>query len=98
MTLSKTLENSRSYGIFSKLWKKARVYHTLSISRGQSPGPSPPPPWIRYCYNYSQLVTHNEQSLLQETLKFVYYLRFNKNSALCKFFVTWQRSLLVIRS
>ena len=33
--LSKNLENSTSYDIFFyKFWKKARVYYTLSISRG----------------------------------------------------------------
>ena len=38
--LSKSLENSLSYGIFYKFCKKARVYYTLSISRGgtQAPG------------------------------------------------------------
>ena len=33
---------------FYEFWKKARVYYTLSISRGggaQAPGP---PPWIRH--------------------------------------------------
>ena len=42
--LSKNLENSTSYDIFYKFWKKARVYYTLSISRGggaQAPGPPP---------------------------------------------------------
>ena len=40
--LSKNLENSTSYDILYKFWKKARVYFTLSISRGgggQAPGP-----------------------------------------------------------
>ena len=55
--LSKNLENSTSYDIIYKIWKKARVYYTLSISRGggQAPGPppggqapGPPPPWIRH--------------------------------------------------
>ena len=42
--LSKNLENSTSYDIFYKFWKKARVYYTLSISRGGGgPGPGPPP-------------------------------------------------------
>ena len=44
--LSKNLENSTSYDIFFyKFGKKARVYYTLSISRGggaQAPGPPPP--------------------------------------------------------
>ena len=41
--LSKSLENSLSYGIFFyKFWKKARVYYTLSISKGGG-GPRPPP-------------------------------------------------------
>ena len=39
--LSKNLENSSSYGIFYKFWEKARVYYTLSISRGKG---RPPPP------------------------------------------------------
>ena len=40
--LSKNLENSLSYGIFFiNFGKKARVYYTLSISRG---GKHPPPP------------------------------------------------------
>ena len=42
--LSKNLENSTSYDIFYKFWKKARVYYTLSISRGGGPGPRAPPP------------------------------------------------------
>ena len=43
--LSKNLENSASYDIFYKFWKKARIYYTLSISKGggaQAPGPPPP--------------------------------------------------------
>ena len=39
--LSKSLGNSLSYGIFYKFWKKARVYYTLSISRGGA-GPRAP--------------------------------------------------------
>ena len=39
----KNLENSLSYGILYKLWKKARVYNTLSMSRVGS-GPRAPPP------------------------------------------------------
>ena len=42
--LSKNLENSTSYDIFYKFWKKARVYYTLSISRGGGRAPGPPPP------------------------------------------------------
>ena len=38
--LSKNLENSTSYDIFYNIWKKARVYYILSISRGaQAPAP-----------------------------------------------------------
>ena len=33
---------------FYKFWKKARVYYTLSISRGG--GQAPGPPWIRHCF------------------------------------------------
>ena len=41
--LSKNLENSTSYDIFFyKFWKKARVYYTLSISRGGAQAPGPP--------------------------------------------------------
>ena len=36
--LSKNLENSPSYDILYKFWKKARVYYTLSISRGGGGG------------------------------------------------------------
>ena len=41
--LIENLENSTSYDIFYKFGKKARVYYTLSISRGgaQAPGPAP---------------------------------------------------------
>ena len=43
--LSKNLENSTSYDIFFYTFgKKARVYYTLSISRGGGPGPRAPPP------------------------------------------------------
>ena len=35
--LSKNLENSPSYDIVYKFWKKARVYYTFSISRGEAP-------------------------------------------------------------
>ena len=42
--LSKSLENSLSYGIFYKFWKKARVYHTLCISRVGGGRPRHPPP------------------------------------------------------
>ena len=35
---------------FYKFGKKARVYYTLSISRGGGPGPRAPP-WIRHCIN-----------------------------------------------
>ena len=41
--LSENLKNSTSYDIFYKFWKKARVYYTLSISRGGQ-APAPPPP------------------------------------------------------
>ena len=35
---------------FYKFLKKARVYYTLSISRGGGgPRPPGPPPWIRHC-------------------------------------------------
>ena len=40
--LSKNLENSPSIDIFLKFWKKARVYHTLSISRWGPRHPGPP--------------------------------------------------------
>ena len=50
--LSKSLEKSTAYMIFFyKFWKKARVYYTLSISRGGGAGPRPPPPWIRHWYH-----------------------------------------------
>ena len=52
--LSKNLENSTSYDIFYKFGKKARVYYTLSISRGGGPGPRAPPPWIRHWYGPPQ--------------------------------------------
>ena len=43
--LSKNLENSTSYDIFFiNFGKKARVYYTLSISRGGGQAPGPPPP------------------------------------------------------
>ena len=42
--LSKNLENLTSYDIFFIIfWKKARVYYTLSISRGGGAGPRAPP-------------------------------------------------------
>ena len=41
--LSKNLEISTSMTFFYKFWKKARVYYTLSISRGGGG------PWIRHC-------------------------------------------------
>ena len=44
--LSKNLENSTSYDIFYKFWKKARVYYTLSISRGGGQAPGPPPGFV----------------------------------------------------
>ena len=50
--LSKNLENSLSYGIVYKFWKKSRVYYTLSISRG----PMPPPPWIRHWKRHTNIV------------------------------------------
>ena len=78
--LSKNLENSTSYDIFFyKLWKKARVYYTLSISRGGGgPRPPGPPPWIRHCtYIYTHvtltsfsmipanmIITHKNRKLL----------------------------------
>ena len=34
---------------FYKFWKKARVYYTLSISRGGG-GRPPGPPWIRIAF------------------------------------------------
>ena len=47
--LSKNLENSTSYDIFFyKFWKKARVYYTLSISRGGGAGPPLPLAVIMY--------------------------------------------------
>ena len=51
--LTKNLENSTLYDIFLyKFWKKARVYYTLSISRGGGGGPGPrAPPWVRQCCN-----------------------------------------------
>ena len=43
--LSKNLENSTSYDIFYKFWKKTRVYYTVSISRGGGgKGARPPAP------------------------------------------------------
>ena len=37
---------------FYKFGKKARVYYTLSISRGGGAWPPGPPPWIRHCTIY----------------------------------------------
>ena len=55
-------------------WKKARVYYTLSISRGGGPGPRPPPPgfatalvynrfYIVYDYNHYNIVYDNQCSI-----------------------------------
>ena len=66
--LSKNLENSTSYDIFFyKFWKKARVYYTLSISRGGGGGPGPraPPPLDSPLHNakvYALISSHCEHS------------------------------------
>ena len=63
--LSKNLENSPSYDIFYKFWKKARVYYTLSISRGGGQAPAPPGfatgftfTNIEYCKTLEYIVYH----------------------------------------
>ena len=48
--LSKNLENSSSYDIFYKFWKKAQVYYTLTISRG---GDGRPPASLDLSLAYS---------------------------------------------
>ena len=60
--LSKNLENSTSYDIFYKFLKKARVYYTLSISRGGGPRPPAPPPWIRHCNIYREFIEINKHT------------------------------------
>ena len=49
--LSKNLENSTSYDIFVYILGKARVYYTLSISRGGGGQAPEPPSWIHHCIN-----------------------------------------------
>ena len=55
---------------FCKFWKKARVYYTLSISRGGGgPGPRPPPPLdsplctALYCTTQRFLNTFNSEHI-----------------------------------
>ena len=46
---------------FYKFWKKARVYYTLSISRGGGPRR---PPWIRHCNSNCSSDIHETQDLV----------------------------------
>ena len=59
---------------FINFGKKARVYYTLSISRGggaQAPGP---PPWIRHCNGclcFPQRQWFGSNSIIKKTDKYI---------------------------
>ena len=77
--LSKNLENSLSYGIFYKFWKKARVYYMLSISRegGRSPPPGFATDKMKYLENMHAIKMPKVRFLF--TLTVLKYRQYTKN-------------------